>query len=72
MRVPGDHGIIGHAEIVFNLVEIRVADSTVVNFDVNIIRASVSANLFYTYEILHRLQTLMKSKKKKKKEEDGT
>jgi len=53
-------------------VEIRVADSTVVNFDVNIIRASVSANLFYTYEILHRLQTLMKSKKKKKKEEEGT
>ena len=46
-KVPWDHGIVGHAKIIFNLVEIRMANSTVVNFNVNIIRACVSACFIY-------------------------
>lgn len=39
--VPRNHGVIGHAKIIFDLMNIRVTDSTAYHLDVNIFRPSV-------------------------------
>lgn len=52
MYVPRNHGVIGHAEVILDLVKISVADSTEGDFDVYIFRACVSANI-YTYIFLN-------------------
>lgn len=42
--VPRNHGVIGHSEVVFDLVKIGVADSAADHFDENIFRTGGSAN----------------------------
>ena len=41
--VPRNHGIVGHAQIILDLMNISVANSTAVYFNVNIFWACVSA-----------------------------
>lgn len=43
MHVPRNHGIVGHAKIILDLMKISVANSTADYLDVNIFWASVSA-----------------------------
>lgn len=43
LHVPRNHGIVGHAKIILDLMKISVANSTADYLDVNIFWASVSA-----------------------------
>ena len=43
IQLPRNHGVIGHAEFILDLVKIGVTDSTANHFNENIIRAGVSA-----------------------------
>jgi hypothetical protein len=48
-RLPRDHGVTGHAEVVLGLVDVRVANPTVQNLDRHIFRASLPADR-WTYD----------------------